>query len=95
LRYSPSRAELAPECRIYDRDGEIMDRVSFDLMVFPPSGPRTIPEVLQLLHAEEQRLIAGTDDARPPFGPEMTQFVDEIRQRWPLEAALPQPRTVC
>jgi len=29
-------------------------------------------EVRQLLDAEEQRLITGTDDSLPPFGPEMT-----------------------
>jgi hypothetical protein len=60
-----------------------MDHVSFDLMAFPPSGPRALREVLQVLDAEEQRLIAGTGEVLPPFGPEMTQFVDEIRQRWP------------
>ncbi len=58
-------------------------RVSFHLQAFPPSGPRTVLEVRQLLDAEEQRLITGTDDSLPPFGPEMTQFVDEIRRRWP------------
>jgi hypothetical protein len=69
--------------RTYDQNGEMMDCVSFHLEAFPPSGPRTVPEVLQLLHAEEQRLISGTDDALPPFGPEMTQFVDEIKRQWP------------
>ncbi len=47
-------------------------RVSFHLQAFPPSGPRTVLEVRQLLDAEEQRLITGTDDSLPPFGPEMT-----------------------
>jgi hypothetical protein len=60
----------------------MMDRVGFHLYAFPSSGPRTYPEVLQLLHAEEQRLIVGADDALPPFGPEMTQFADEVRRRW-------------
>jgi hypothetical protein len=44
------------------------DRVSFDLQAFPPSDPRTVPEVRQLLDAEEQRLVSSTGDALPPFG---------------------------
>jgi hypothetical protein len=57
--------------------------VSFDLNAFPPSGPRTVWEVRQLLDAEEQRLVTGADDPLPPFGPEMARFVDEIKRRWP------------
>lgn len=57
--------------------------MSFDLQAFPPSGPRTVSEVRQLLDAEEQRLITGTDDRLPPLGPEMAPFVDEIKRRWP------------
>lgn len=57
--------------------------MSFDLYAYPPSGPRTVWEVRQLLDAEEQRLITGADDALPPFGPEMTRFVNEIKRRWP------------
>ena len=57
--------------------------MSFDLQAFPPSGPRTLAEVRLLLDAEEQRLVTGTDEALPPFGPEMTQFIDEIIGRWP------------
>ena len=51
-------------------------------MAFPPSGPRTVAEVRLLLDAEEERLVTGTDEVLPPFGPEMTQFIDEIRERW-------------
>jgi hypothetical protein len=57
--------------------------VSFDLEAFPPSGPRTVSEVHQLLDAEEQRLITGADDPLPPLGPEMARFIDEIKRRWP------------
>ena len=74
---------LPCECRIYAPGPGDDGPVSFDLQAFPPSGPRTVPEVLQVLDAEEQRLITGTDDALPPFDREMTQFVDEIRRRWP------------
>ena len=58
-------------------------RVSFDLHVFPPSGPRTVAEVWRLLDAEEQRLLSGSDDALPPPGPEMDRFLDELERRWP------------
>jgi hypothetical protein len=57
--------------------------VSFDLYAFPPTGPRTVSEVRQLLDAEEQGLITGADDALPPLGPEMARFKDEIERRWP------------
>jgi len=57
--------------------------VSFDLDAFPPSGPRTVWEVRQLLDAEEQRLVTGADDPLPPFGPEMARFVNEVERRWP------------
>jgi hypothetical protein len=57
--------------------------VSFDLQAFPPSGPRTVSEVRQLLDAEEQRLVTGIDDPLPPLGPEMAWFADEIKRRWP------------
>ena len=57
--------------------------MSFDVQAFPPSGPRTVSEVHQLLDAEEQRWITGTDDRLPALGPEMAWFVDEIKRRWP------------
>jgi hypothetical protein len=57
--------------------------VSFDLQAFPPSGPRTVSEVRQLLDTEEQRLITGTGEPLPPLGPEMARFIDEIKRRWP------------
>jgi hypothetical protein len=57
--------------------------MSFDLQAFPPSGPRTVPDVRRLLAAEEQRLITGIGNPLPPFGREMTRFVDEMKQRWP------------
>jgi hypothetical protein len=57
--------------------------MSFDLLVFPPSGPSTVAEVRRLLDAEEQRLIGGADSALPPLGPEVARFMDEIKHRWP------------
>jgi hypothetical protein len=57
--------------------------VSFDLQAFPPSGPRTVADVLQLLEAEEQRLLSGAGDALPPPEPEMARFLDELERRWP------------
>ena len=57
--------------------------MSFDLHAFPPSGPRTVAEVLQLLEAEEQRLLSGAGDALSPQEPEMARFLDELEQRWP------------
>src|SRR5215470_13156769 len=57
--------------------------MSFDLLVFPPSGPATGAEVRRLLDAEEERLISGADTALPPLSPEMARFMDEIKHRWP------------
>jgi hypothetical protein len=73
---------LPRECRTHDQDRDD-GPVSFDLKAFPPSGPGTALEVRWLLDAEQQRLINETDDALAPFGSETTQFVDEIRRRWP------------
>jgi hypothetical protein len=71
--------------RLVGRTGDD-GRVSFDLHAFPPTGPRTVSEVRQLMDAEEQRLITATHDALPPLGPEMVRFKDEIERRWrPLE----------
>ena len=57
--------------------------MSFDLHAFPPSGPRTVAEVHQLLEAEEQRLVSGVGDVIPPPGPEMACFLDELERQWP------------
>lgn len=57
--------------------------MSFDLRAFPPSGPRTVSEVRQLLDAEEQGLVIGTDNPLPPLEPDMAWFVNEIKRRWP------------
>jgi hypothetical protein len=57
--------------------------VSFDLHAFPPSGPRTVAEVHQLLEAEEQRLVSGAGDVIPPPGPEMARFLNELERQWP------------
>jgi hypothetical protein len=57
--------------------------VSFDLFVSPPSGPATVPEVRQLMEAEEQRLENHADSVLPPPGPEMARFLGELERRWP------------
>lgn len=57
--------------------------MTFDLYAFPPSGPRTVPEVHQLMEAEEQRLASGTDGPRPQPGPEMAAFLEELENGWP------------
>jgi hypothetical protein len=64
--------------------------VSFDLIAFSPSGPRTVSDVRELLDAEEQRLVTGkpglangTDNAVVAAGPQMARFLDELNRRWP------------
>lgn len=57
--------------------------MSFDLHVFPPSGPRTVGEVRRLLAEEEQRLINQNDSPLPPPEPEMANFLSELERRWP------------
>lgn len=57
--------------------------MSFDLQVFPASGPSTVAEVRRLLDAEEQRLISGADSPLPAPSPGMARFMGEITHRWP------------
>lgn len=57
--------------------------MSFDLYVFPPSGPTTVPQVRQLQAAEEQRIMRGQPDSSNPPGPEMASFLEELERRWP------------
>jgi hypothetical protein len=57
--------------------------MSFDLYVFPPSGPQTVEQVRHLLEEEERRLGDGDDTALPPPGPQMARFLDELETRWP------------
>lgn len=73
--------------------------VSFDLYVFPPSGPQTVDGVRSLMEVEEERLLAGESecapsdpavaqrlaelDTLPAPGPGMAQFLDELERRWP------------
>lgn len=57
--------------------------MSFDLYVFPPSGPRTIEEVRRLLAQEERRLVQGDGSPLPPPGPQMARFLGELERRWP------------
>lgn len=57
--------------------------MSFDLFVYPPSGPATVAEVRQLMEAEQRRRQSRTDNPLPPPGPEMATFLDELEHRWP------------
>jgi hypothetical protein len=56
--------------------------MSFDLLVFPPYGPRTLDEVHRLL-AEDERRLRGGNGSPPPPGPEMARFLAELERRWP------------
>jgi hypothetical protein len=67
--------------------------MSFDLYVFPPTGPATIPDVHRLMETEEDRLVNGTDSESPRSpSPEMTHFLDEVERRWPSPEADPDLR---
>jgi hypothetical protein len=60
--------------------------VTFDLYAFPAPGPRTVPDVRQLLEGEEVEDLRFDHDAGrwlPPPGPQMARFVDELERRWP------------
>jgi hypothetical protein len=54
--------------------------MSFDLRVYPPSGPTTLDEVDQLAEADEQ---APIDQEYPPPAPEMASFLTELERGWP------------
>jgi hypothetical protein len=54
--------------------------MSFDLRVYPPSGPTTLDEVDQLAAADED---APMDAEYPPPGPEMASFLTELERGWP------------
>jgi hypothetical protein len=54
--------------------------MSFDLRVYPPSGPATLDEIHQLEEADEE---APLDQEYPPPAPEMARFLTELEQAWP------------
>jgi len=54
--------------------------MSFDLRVYPPSGPATLDEVYRLAEADEE---APSDEQRPPPAPEMAGFLAELERGWP------------
>jgi hypothetical protein len=54
--------------------------MSFDLRVYPPSGPTTLDEVDQLAAADEE---APIDQEYPPPTPEMASFLTELERGWP------------
>jgi hypothetical protein len=54
--------------------------MSFDLRVYPPSGPTTLDEVRQLAAADED---APVDEEYPPPAPEMARFLAELERGWP------------
>jgi hypothetical protein len=56
--------------------------MSFDLYVFPPSGPRTLDEVHRLLAEEERRIVAKDDTPLSAPDPHMGRFLDELERSW-------------
>jgi hypothetical protein len=54
--------------------------MSFDLRVYPPTGPATLDEADQLEAADED---APIDEEYPPPGPEMASFLTELERGWP------------
>ena len=54
--------------------------MSFDLRVYPPSGPATLDGVYQLADADEE---APSDEDRPAPSPEMASFLAELERGWP------------
>jgi hypothetical protein len=54
--------------------------MSFDLRVYPASGPTTLDEAHQLASADEDVAI---DEQFPPPAPEMASFLTELEQGWP------------
>lgn len=54
--------------------------MSFDLRVYPPSGPTTLDEVDQPASADGD---APMDEEYPPPGPEMASFLAELERGWP------------
>jgi hypothetical protein len=54
--------------------------MSFDLRVYPPTGPTTLDEVYRLAEADEQ---APSGEERPPPAPEMASFLAELERGWP------------
>jgi hypothetical protein len=53
--------------------------MSFDLRVYPPSGPATLDEVHRLAEAYEAPPAKGY----PPPAPEMASFLAELERGWP------------
>jgi hypothetical protein len=54
--------------------------VSFDLRVYPPSGPATLAEAYRLAEADEE---APSGEECPPPAPEMASFLAELERGWP------------
>lgn len=54
--------------------------MSFDLRVYPPSGPATVDEVYRLAEADE---VAPSGEEHPPPAPEMASFLAELERGWP------------
>lgn len=57
--------------------------MSFDLYVFPPSGPATVDQVHALMEAEEQRISNEPGLPDLPPGPQTAKFLAELERRWP------------
>ena len=60
--------------------------MSFDLNVFPPTGPTTLAEV-HLMQETDEGLEGGPGNGSSSPDPEMAAFIDQLERRWPsLEA---------
>lgn len=58
--------------------------MSFDLRVYPPSGPATVDEAYRLASADED---APVGEDYPPPAPEMARFLTELERGWQSPSA--------
>jgi hypothetical protein len=83
--YAPADRQVSNEVARHEPD-QNDGPTSFDLYAFPASGPRTVPEVHQLMEAgdpEDPRFDSEMGCWFPPPGPQMATFIDELERRWP------------
>ena len=56
--------------------------MSFDLNVFPPTGPRTLAEIHRMMETDEG--LEGSPGNGPSSpDPQMAAFLGELERRWP------------
>lgn len=56
--------------------------MSFDLNVFPPTGPTTLGEIHRMQETDEGLEGSPGNDSSSP-DPEMAAFIAELERRWP------------